>query len=372
MTIDPGTVKNMFSLKDFGLKQADLRNIVSGRRKGVAAAVMRLGLCITGVPYGSAVRLRNILYDSGIFKSRTVGVPVISVGNITAGGTGKTPFVAWLAKYISPKKNCAVLTRGYKAARDSVDEPALLAHSAPNIPIVVDPDRIAAAGAAINNGAEVLILDDGFQHRRLARDVDIVAVDATCPFGYNRILPAGLLREPVSSLKRADAVTITRADQVEKTKIDEIEKTIKAINPSLVIATAVHKPLCIRDSQAVESQPARLKDKKVFAFCGIGNPDAFIDTLKSLGAAITGSMIFDDHYHYSKSDIDRIAANAGTSNADLVLTTEKDFSKIDAPWLRAAKIDFAYLVVEIELLAGAEQITELIEKAVAGKISTSA
>jgi tetraacyldisaccharide 4'-kinase len=353
------------------LKQADLRDIISGQYQGAYAAFVRLVFRPLSGLYRLAVQTRNRLYDVGLFKTHSVAVPVISVGNITAGGTGKTPFVAWLAKYISSKKNCAILTRGYKAAPDSVDEPALLAQSAGNTPVVVNPNRVAGAGDAINNGAEVLVLDDGFQHRRLARDIDIVTIDATCPFGYNQILPAGLLREPVGSLKRADAVIITRADQVEKIKIDEIEKTVKAINPSLVIATAIHKPLCIRDSQAVESQPARLKDKKVFAFCGIGNPDAFIDTLKSLGAIITGSMIFDDHYHYSKSDIDRIVANAETLNTDLVLTTEKDFGKIDAAWLTQTPAKFAYIAVEIELLAGAERITELIEKAIAGKITTS-
>jgi tetraacyldisaccharide 4'-kinase len=299
-------------------------------------------------------------------------VPVISVGNITIGGTGKTPLVACLVKYIASKKTCAILTRGYKAARNCVDEPAFLAQSAGNTPVVINPNRIAGAADAIRNGAEVLILDDAFQHRKLARDLDIVTIDATCPFGYGKVLPAGLLREPLSNLKRADAVIITRADQVQKNSLEEIQKTIKAINPSVVIATAIHKPLCIRDSNGRESPPAQLKDKKVFTFCGIGNPDAFSTTVKSIGAVITGSMIFDDHYHYSKSDIDRITANAGASNADLILTTEKDFSKIDTAWLTETAVQFAYLAVEIELLAGAERITELIDKAIAGKISTSA
>jgi len=353
------------------LKQTDLRDIISGRYQGAYACFLRIVFRPLSAVYRCAVQSRNRLYDVGLLKTHKVSVPVISIGNITAGGTGKTPLVAWLAKYISSKKNCAILTRGYKAVRDSVDEPALLARSIANIPVVLNPDRLAGAKDAINNGAEVLILDDAFQHRRIARNIDMVTIDATCPFGYERLLPAGLLREPVSSLKRADAVIITRADQVDKNRIEEIRKTIKAINPSLVIATAFHKPLCIRDSQAVESQPAQLKDKKVFAFCGIGNPDAFSTTVKSLGAIITGSMVFDDHYHYTKADIDRIADSAKASKADLMLTTEKDFSKIDAAWLAKTPVKFAYLAVEIELLAGAERITELIEKAIAGKISTS-
>jgi tetraacyldisaccharide 4'-kinase len=353
------------------LKQTDLRDIVSGKYEGAYTAFVRLVFCPLSLIYCCAVQIRNKFYDTGILKTQRISVPVISVGNITTGGTGKTPLVAWLAKYISSKKNCAILTRGYKADRDSVDEPALLAQSAGNTPVFINANRIAGAADAIKNGAEVLILDDAFQHRKLARDLDIVTIDATCPFGYGKVLPAGLLREPLSNLKRVDAVIITRADQVEKNRIEEIQKTIQAINPSLVIATALHKPLCIRDIRGIESPPAQLKDKKVFTFCGIGNPDAFSTTVKSLGAIITGSMIFDDHYHYPKSDINRIAANAGSSNADLVLTTEKDFSKI-AAWLIKTPVQFAYLAVEIELSAGAERITELIDKAIAGKISASA
>jgi tetraacyldisaccharide 4'-kinase len=371
MTISPKTVKNMFSLKDLGLKQTDLQDIISGQYQGAYAAFLKIVSCPLSAVYRFIVQTRNRLYDVGLLKTHSVSVPVISVGNITAGGTGKTPLVAWLAKYISSKKNCAILTRGYKANQGISDEVSILARSAPNTPVVVNPDRLAGAKEAIGSGAEVLVLDDGFQHRRLARNVDIVTIDATCPFGYDQILPAGLLREPLKSLKRADAVIITRTDQAEKNRIEEIEITVKAINPSLIIATAIHKPLCIRDSRAVELQPVQLKGKRVFAFCGIGNPDAFLTTLKSLGATIAGSTVFDDHYHYTKADVDRIAGDAKAVNADSVLTTEKDFSKINAALLTQTPLDFAYLAVEIELLAGAERITQLIDKAIAGKISTS-
>lgn len=354
------------------MNQVHLRDVISGRYKGAYATFARLVFRPFSGLYQFTVQARNRLYDAGLLKIHNVSVPVISVGNITAGGTGKTPLVAWLAKYISSKKNCAILTRGYKATRNSVDEPALLAQSACNTPVIINPNRIDGAKDAVKNGAEVLILDDAFQHRKLERDLDIVTVDATCPFGGERLLPAGLLREPLGNLKRADAVIITRSDQVEKNRIEEIKKTIKTVKPSLVIATAFHKPICIRDSQGVESSVLKLKGKKVFTFCGIGNPDAFSTTVKSLGAIITGSMIFDDHYHYSKTDIERVTANAETSKADLVLTTEKDFSKIDTAWLTETAVKFEYLAVEIELLAGVERITELIGKAIAGKISTSA
>jgi tetraacyldisaccharide 4'-kinase len=371
MTTSPETGKKVFVLRASGLKQAELRDIIAGQYQGAYAAFARAVFRPVSVLYRFAVQSRNCLYDTGSLRTHKISVPVISVGNITAGGTGKTPLVIWLAKYISPKKKCAIITRGYKAARDSVDEPSLLARSVSDTPVVVNPDRVAGARLAVNNGAEVLILDDAFQHRRLARDIDIVTVDATCPFGYGKVLPAGLLREPLGCLARADAVIITRADQVDKQRIDEIETTIKAFNSSLAVATAVHKPLTLTDGRGVELEPAYIKGKKVFAFCGIGNPDAFVTTLKSLGAAITGSSFYDDHYHYSKADIEQLAANAEATEAELAITTEKDFSKIEVQWLKNAPVDFAYLAVEIELGSGASQITQLIDKTIAGRISTN-
>jgi tetraacyldisaccharide 4'-kinase len=352
------------------LKQAQLRGIISGKYEGAYAAFVRLAFCPFSFVYLCAVQTRNKFYDSGTFKTHKVSAPVISVGNITAGGTGKTPLVVWLAKYISSKgKRCAILTRGYKAGRDPVDEPALLARSAEGTPVIINPDRIGAAKEAIKNGAEVLILDDAFQHRRLARKLDIVTIDATCPFGGGRILPAGLLREPIQSLERAGAVIITRADQVDETSVEEIKKTILSVNPSLAIATAAHKPVSIKNSSGDNLPLSSVKNKKVLTFCGIGNPDAFKNTVNSLGASVTKSMVFDDHYHYTQDDIARISDEAKTTNAELVLTTEKDFNKINGKWLEDKPDKFAYLTVEMELLSGREVITQLIDETIAGKIT---
>jgi tetraacyldisaccharide 4'-kinase len=352
------------------LKQAELRDIISGKYEGAYAAFVRLAFCPLSFVYRCAIQTRNKFYDAGILKTHKVSAPVISVGNITAGGTGKTPLVAWLAKYISSKnKKCAILTRGYKAARDCVDEPALLARSAEKTPVIINPDRFGAAKKAIKNGAEVLILDDAFQHRRLSRELDIITIDATCPFGGGKVLPAGLLREPIQSLERADAVIITRADQVDKTSVEEIKKRILSINPSLPIATAAHKPVSIINSNNETQPPTCIKGKKVLTFCGIGNPDAFRKTVESLGAEIIDSLVFDDHYHYTQDDIARISDEAKALNAELVLTTEKDFSKINGKWLEDKPDKFAYLAVEMELLSGREAITQLIDGAIAGKIT---
>jgi tetraacyldisaccharide 4'-kinase len=191
-----------------------------------------MGIAARG--YSLVVRLRNFLYSKRRLKIHTADVPVISVGNITTGGTGKTPLVIWLCNTIYQKskiknQKCgvAILTRGYKTRgtrdegpfdfaqgrRGTTDELAILAESCPQAKVIVNPDRAAAARRAVGFCAKVLVMDDGFQHRRLRRDLDIVTIDATCPFGYGRLLPAGLLREPVASLRRADAAVVTRCDQ---------------------------------------------------------------------------------------------------------------------------------------------------------------
>ena len=197
------------------------RRLISGQDIGFVAKVLRLFLSWAAIVYWLVIGVRNFLYSKGWLKTISVNAIVFSVGNITVGGTGKTPLVIWLCRFLAQKDfSCAILTRGYKAAfsiqrsnirvQDYKDELAMLAENCPQAKIVVNSDRVAGAIRAINEfEARILIMDDGFQHRRLARDLDIVMIDATQPFGYGRLLPAGLLREPISSLKRADVVVIT-------------------------------------------------------------------------------------------------------------------------------------------------------------------
>jgi len=357
-------------IKGLRLEQADFRKIISGQKNGIAAELLRQLLRLLSVPYIAAIRLRNLLYDRQIFKSYRADITVISIGNITTGGTGKTPVVAWLTNKICEKYKCAILTRGYKSTIKGSDEANILARTCPNIPIIINPDRVKGANEAVKiHDAEVLIMDDGFQHRRLTRDIDIVTIDATCPFGYGRILPAGLLREPVNSVKRADAVIITRTDQTDSDLLERIEKKLLSANRSLVIAHSVHKPRCIITAAGNELQPEQLRGKQVFAFCAVGNPESFFNTIRSGGAEIIETGIYNDHYSYSKDDIDVLESRALAANTSLILGTEKDFSKIEPEWLKGSKVDFAYLTVGIEIIKGAEKITELIEKALAVKIT---
>lgn len=358
------------------MNQEAYRQLVSGRTTGSWASFLRLLLGIAACAYSLVMRLRNFLYSKGWFKAHRTNATVISIGNITAGGTGKTPLVVWLCNEITqnPKlktKNyqCAILTRGYKAGRGPLlDEPAILAESCPGAKVVVNPDRVAGAGEASSFGANVLIMDDGFQHRRLARDLDIVAVDATMPFGLGRILPAGLLREPVGGLNRADAVVITRSDQTDEAQLTEIENKIRDIKADIVIARAVHAPVYAISQDNDQISLDELKGKKVFAFCGIGNPGAFLNTLKGLEVELLGSKVFDDHHHYTEACLAEIRTQAERLKADLTLTTQKDWTKIAALLTDEKHVSFAFLAVEMRFQAGQDRLRGLIEDALSGRI----
>ena len=367
--------------------EQNYRKLISGQKSGIGAAFCRFFLSGVSVGYSGAVRLRNSLYSKGIFKSHSVNAVVISIGNITVGGTGKTPLVVWLHKYLQEKQiNCAILTRGYKTQTKgratsydrratAIDEPGILAENCPQAKVIVNPDRVAGARESINKfGAEILIMDDGFQHRRLARGLDIVTIDATQPFGYDKIFPAGLLREPVASLKRADAVVITRCDQIPENELDKLEKQLRAINPDMLITRSIHAPVSAQTIGDKQINLDQLKGRKIFAFCGIGNPEAFLNTIKTLGAELVGSKIYDDHYHYTNACLADIYEQAEHLGADLVLTTQKDWTKTISN-LKSQISDskfvlpFAYLEIEIKFLAGEDKLTNLIENTLAGKIS---
>ncbi len=366
------------------MDQKDFHNLLSGAKNNpVSALVLRL-LRLGSWFYRAAIVVRNFCYRTRLFRTYRItpagnptsdklqaGVPVISVGNLTTGGTGKTPLVIWLCDYLNEKNvKCAILTRGYKTAKGRLaDEPAILARNCPEAAVIVNPDRVAGAIKAVRSfDAAVLIMDDGFQHRRLARDLDIVTIDAARPFGYGRLLPAGLLREPLAELKRADAVVITKCDQTARYKLSKLKKKLRLCNGDIPIAETVHEPICAKTIGAKRITLWQLRAKNIFAFCGIANPDAFITTIKRLRLNLAGSQIFDDHHNYTRDDITEIFAQATLVNADLILTTEKDWSKTALPASATSDIAFAYLVIKLNFVAEQEQITRLIENALAGTI----
>jgi tetraacyldisaccharide 4'-kinase len=328
---------------------------------------MRGLLACLSLPYSAAIRIRNSLYTCGLLRTHKVKVPVISIGNLTTGGTGKTPLVIWLCRYLCQKGlRCAVLTRGYKTAVGELsDEPAVLAKNCPGIQVVVDPDRVHGAKIAIERYiAETLVLDDGFQHRRLARSLNILAVDATCPFGYEKLLPAGLLREPLSELKRADAVIITRFDLADAEQIVNLERFIQQTAGPIPIARAIH-----RHSHAVlvngQIMPLeKLRQKKLFVYCGIGNPAAFVNCLTQDGMTVVGTKFFNDHHLYSIRDIRAIDTLARQCGADMALCTQKDWVKTAAFCKQVGQITYGSLAMELEFISNADIIQSLVDKAI--------
>ena len=363
------------------MNQETYKKLISGKNSGLFVSVARLLLNIIAAFYGMGVCLRNWLFDGGQAKSYAVTtaglvtsdraqvtVPVISVGNITVGGTGKTPFVIWLCNLLREENiNCAILTRGYKAVTGENDEPGMLAKNCPGTAVVVNPDRLAGAIEAVKkHRAQVLIMDDGFQHRRLHRDIDIVTIDAMLPFGYGRLLPAGLLREPVSALKRAQAAIITRCDLVSRNDMSGLTATISRINPNLIVAQTIHSPVFAASGKR-QIPLEELKNKKTFIFCGIANPDSFFATVGLVGANIAGSKIYDDHHSYTAGDVEGIYRDAAQSGAEMILTTEKDYNKIGLPDSPSV-LELAYLAVRLQFVDGADRIRELIERSLSGKI----
>jgi tetraacyldisaccharide 4'-kinase len=349
------------------LNEQTYRSIVSGVAGGPGPAVVRGLLRIASGPYSAAVRLRNRLYDRNVLAVHSAEAVVVSIGNLTTGGTGKTPLVIWLANALIRKGICcAILTRGYRTRRGVLsDEPALLAKACGGAAVIVDPDRVAGAQKAMRlHQAQVLILDDGFQHRRLGRDLDLVAIDATCPFGFGKILPAGLLREPVQSLQRADAVIITRFDLAGEEQMTRLEEDIRRVRPQMEIFRAVHRHTEARTFQARPMKIADLAGKKVFVFCGIGNPMAFLRSVESLGCILAGKEIFDDHHPYSPEDLERIVRQAKRAGADLILTTEKDWVKAALLAADKSEIPLLYLTMELEFLTRPDTIIEKIVRLV--------
>ncbi|MDZ7263017.1 MAG: tetraacyldisaccharide 4'-kinase [candidate division KSB1 bacterium] len=296
--------------------------------------------------YALIIRLRNLFYDKKIFKSYQIErARVISVGNIAVGGTGKTPTIEFLAHRLQAMGHrVAVLSRGYgRQSRGRLivsdgnqllvpanlagDEPTLLAHHLPGVPIVVDKDRYQAAKFIEQNfGSEIILLDDGFQHRRLQRDLDIVLIDATRGFGAGLLLPAGFLREPISSLKRSHLIWLTRIDQA--LGYQQLIETIRR-HTMVPILTSYHEPrLLIHAWSGQPTELTALRHQRVLLFSGIAHPVAFERTVRDCGAQIVDHVKFPDHHAYSRENLQHIMARSGQLTAALIVTTEKDYVRL--------------------------------------------
>ncbi len=316
------------------MSEQAFQQLISGRNSGIFATICRGFLWSLSLPYGLITKLRNMCYDVGVSAVHRAGVPVIAIGNLTTGGTGKTPIVATVVKLLQELgHDPGIVSRGYRAdASGENDEKRVLKQLCPGVPHEQNPDRVTAAEFLLvkHPDVDVIVLDDAFQHRRIHRDLNIVLIDATNPFGYGHQLPRGLLRESMSGLKRADLVLITRTNAASNVSLDQIEAVIRKHNPQL--AGKIHR-VCFEPtgllSKSGEQQPiSAAHEQSVTVLTAIGNPEAFVTTCRQLGANIATSMFFPDHHHYTEADLQQVQHHASNAQAPLILTTLKDLVKI--------------------------------------------
>jgi tetraacyldisaccharide 4'-kinase len=339
--------------------------VISGQAQGPWPTLQRLLLGLAALPYGLAVRARNLLYRLGWKRSDRVAVPVLSVGNLTAGGTGKTPCVEYLARWCrSQDLRVAILSRGYGARAGRNDEALVLEENLPDVPHLLGPDRVELARTAIEElESQVLVLDDGFQHRRLARDLDLVLIDATNPWGYGRLLPRGLLREPPSGLRRAGVVLLTRCDQVDADARRRLRERVASLAPDAPVVETTHRPTELVNSDREESPLISLRDRPVAAFCGIGNPAAFRRTLADLGASVADFRTYPDHHPYTRDDVAELERWSRTQpDGGLLVTTQKDLVKLRV--VRLGERPLWAVRVRLAVEAGEEQLHERLRAAV--------
>ena len=375
----------------YGMRKriADFYQACINNERGKVLSLFRSLFFILSQFYYLAIKLRRLIYRIGIIPQTKIPCTVISVGNITWGGTGKTPAVAMIVKLLGEMgKRVTVLSRGYgrryKKSEISVvsdgkrvilscweagDEPYLLSKNLPDVPVIIGKNRIKSGKYAIERFAsEVVVLDDGFQYWPLNRDIDIVTIDSLNPYGNGYLIPRGPLREPISHLLRADIFLLTRANLVSRKDLDRIIGDLERFNPHSIILESVHRPRYLESFFSGEKKGLDfIKDRRVVAFSSIGNPYSFEKTLEELGAKIVKIFQFPDHYNYNRSDLREIesACRTGLEKGEVIaVTTEKDgvrLERIISPEADRVFWEIWILKVELEIVRGKEEWQRKIE-----------
>ena len=334
------------------------------------------------------VSIRYFLYRTGLLRRYPLGTQVISIGNVTAGGTGKTPVTEIFARTLAAEgRKVAILSRGYRRKEapwwqrlftqviekplvvsdgrrvllDSAtggDEPYMLASNLPGVAVVVDRNRVKAGRYAVNRlGCDTLILDDGFQYQKLKHSIEVVLVDSTNPFGNGNLLPRGILREPVRNLKRADIIFLTKC----RGDVSAVKEEIRRYNTTAEIVECNHTPKVMKDVWSREEFPLDwLRDKTVCTLSGIASPKGFENSLRHLGAKVVWCERYADHHRYDASEVLYALHRTADTGADALVTTEQDAVRF--PRLETAPAKCLSLRIAIEILVGGESFTQLINR----------
>ena len=334
-----------------------LYDLATDKHKGLIPGLLKAFLSFLSLIYNLVVRGLIFLYRLNPYR---LNCKVISVGNITLGGTGKTSLVEFIARYLKKEGHkVAIISRGYKRPNGTGevektefkilgDEPCMLKNALKDIPVLVDPDRIRSSGLAIRNyGADTVVLDDGFQQWKIDKDLEIVTIDSSNPFGNQHLLPRGILREPLSSLKRADIFVLTKTNL--NPDIQDIKDFLSSINPHALIIESIHHPLGFyrlnKRDELLGTEA--LRGEAVSLICGIGDPYSFENLIISLGINIGLSFVFPDHHPYSRKDLENIARETRKKNINIIVTTEKDAARLPQP--SAYNFQQTIFVLRIEL-----------------------
>ncbi len=334
------------------------KRIISSEARGFVASAVRLGLHGVSFGYQAVMSVRNAAYDKRWKKVTVIDVPMIAIGNLTTGGTGKTPMVAAVIKRLQQAGHRpGIVSRGYRADDTGEnDEKRVLAMQCPGVPHEQNADRVVAANKLIADyQVTAIVLDDAFQHRRIHRNLNIVLIDATNPFGFGYVLPRGLLRESIGGIRRADFVLITRSDAVSKQQLQQIKQTCVRYADRLEnrIAEVCFQPTAMIDFSGQRRLIEELAGQPVVVLTGIGNPEAFVLTCKGLKLNIVQTAFFPDHHHFTTEEVRDVAEQATKLNATVV-TTVKDLVKIADPPAHLFAVDIEAVFLDADQQAAFE------------------
>lgn len=342
-----------------------ISDLIQDRRNSALDAVPKFLLWLGSLIYAQAMRWRNRGYDRDPARCVDVGVPVISVGNITMGGAGKTPLVVFIAQFLRESgAKPVVLLRGYMQddrSTEHSDEAELIRRKLPGVEVITGSDRVARAREYLREReCDVFVLDDAFQHRRIKRQLDIVVIDCLNPFGNGQVIPRGILREPLDGLRRADLTVLARTG-LDPERTRRTVNRIAGILPQSEPVRTVHRPRALVSLAGGGETPVReISGLRCVAFCGLGNPEGFRATLLSLGADIAEFIAFEDHHPYGPADMDRLREAARAHDVPVLITTLKDAVKIEPLLPKTGGPEIKYVDIEIEITHGKDKFIDRI------------